>query len=351
MKKILVFTDAFSGGGAEEVMSIFSNELVRNFDVIHVSKWLGPKEKVLKSNMINLKKTSSKLCLPDLYKISKKFRPDFIFTSTSHNNILILILKYLLPFNVKVVVRVSSVASVIKDYSWKNRLINFYLLKNLYKYAHKIIAQSADISSDLIDYYKIPKEKIKIINNPIYKGEIIQNELRDNTIWLLTIGRFSKEKGHERLIEVMTKLPNNYKLRIMGDGILKNKIETLVKDKKIYDKVEFLGFLDESEKLKIINKSNLYIQTSFVEGFPNSLLQAVSLGLPAIAFDVPGGTKEIINEGNGCLIEDGNLEAMAKKIQETPFEQFNAEKMQSDIIGRFGVQKVMSNLKTVFNDS
>lgn len=346
--KILIFTDAFSGGGAEEVMAIFANELDENFQVLHIAKWLGPKNKQLKQNMINLNKKSSISCIPDLYKIIKKIKPDFIFTSTTHNNVIILVLKLFFFSKVKVVVRESSIPSVMQIFSWKTRLLNFFLIKPLYKKAHKIIAQSKDISNDLIKVYKLPREKIMIINNPIKKGQIIQNELRDDTIWLLTIGRFSKEKGYDRLLDVLAKLPQNFKLQIMGDGLLFDKTIALAKEKNLFDRINFLGFMEEQEKLEVIGKSNFYIQTSFVEGFPNSLLQAVSLGLPVFAFDVPGGTKEIINKVNGRLVFDGDIEAMVKIIQETPFEKFNAEKMQSDIIERFGVLKVMSDLKKVF---
>src|SRR5690606_6773874 len=124
-KKILIFTDAFSGGGAEEVMRQFAIELQSDFEVLHVSKWLGPKKITLSENMLSLDKRSSKECIPRLYKIANNFKPDFLFSSTGHNNMIVLLLKPFLNNKPKVIVRESSVASVMKNSSVKSKVLDF----------------------------------------------------------------------------------------------------------------------------------------------------------------------------------------------------------------------------------
>jgi glycosyltransferase involved in cell wall biosynthesis len=64
-----------------------------------------------------------------------------------------------------------------------------------------------------------------------------------------------------------------------------------------------------------IQKSNLFLQGSYFEGFPNVILEANSVGVPVIAFDVPGGTNEIITPWkNGVLVEDGNIESYVENV-------------------------------------
>jgi glycosyltransferase involved in cell wall biosynthesis len=348
-KKVLIFTDAFSGGGAEEVMKQFATELRQDFEVLHISKWLGPKQIILQEDMINLNKPSSKECLPSLYKIVKAFKPDFIFSSTGHNNMIVLLLKLFLINKPKVIIRESSVASVMKNYSFKSKALDFLLMRPLYKTADAIIAQSKDIARDLKEVYKLPKEKIVIINNPIGKDLIKSSGPDNGTIKLLTIGRFSPEKGYDRLLKILQKLPNYYTLQIMGDGLLLKQTKQKGKELGVDDRLTFLGFLDEVEKLKVMHAADLYIQASYVEGFPNSLLQSVAMGLPVVAFDVPGGTREIIKEINGCLVKDGEIDLMVQCIKEINLKEYDSILMQKDALERFGISKIMKDLRQVFN--
>ena len=330
-------------------MKQFATELRKEFSVLHVVKWLGPKKILIKEDMINLNKRSSKECLPELYKISKDFKPDFIFSSTGHNNMIVLLLKIFLKSKPKVIIRESSVASVMKNYSLKSRILDSLLMRPLYKTADAILAQSKDIARDLIKVYKLPSENIIIINNPISKDQIKPLANIDNVVKLLTIGRFSPEKGYDRLLKVFQKLPESFVLQIMGDGLLLEQTKKKAKDLGVENRITFLGFLGEEEKLKVMRDSDLYIQTSYVEGFPNSLLQSVAIGLPAIAFDVPGGTKEIINKMNGCLVKNDEIDLMVQTIKEVNFKKYDSECMQKDALERFGISKIMKDLSLVFN--
>jgi len=318
--------------------------------VLHVSKWLGPKKIILDKNMVSLNKGSSRKCIPALYSIAINFKPDFIFSSTGHNNMIVLLLKLFLINKPKLIIRESSVASVMKNYSFKSKALDFLLMRPLYKTADAIIAQSKDIARDLKEVYKLSKEKIVIINNPIGKDLIKYPGTDNGTIKLLTIGRFSPEKGYNRLLKILQKLPSHYVLRIMGVGTLLDKTKRKAKELGIEDRICFLGFLDEKQKLKVMYESDLYIQTSYVEGFPNSLLQSAAMGLPTIAFDVPGGTREIVNDINGCLVKDGEINLMVKRVKEINLNQFDPQQMQEDALERFGVSKIMSDLKQIFND-
>lgn len=353
-KKILVFTDAFSGGGAEEVMGFYSAWLRKQFNVIHISKWKGPKEYQLPYWKIALNKPSLIKCIPGIFYILKQYKPDLVLTSTGHNNILFLFLKVFWFTKIKVIIRESSVASVMNNYTFKAKLINALLVKPLYKRANVIIVQSDDMFADLVNKYCLEQSNIIKINNPILNNltsEIQPASVGSDKIHLLNIGRFSKEKGHFRMLEILHKLPEHYHLRLMGDGLLRMEVEEKVKSLNLTHRVTFLGFQQESEKVKTIAASDLFLQTSFVEGFPNSILQAISLGMPVIAYDVPGGTKEIINNINGKLIADNATEMMLNAIVNTHWNQYDKIEMKEDIEKRFGAAAIMKKLTAVIDET
>ncbi|NMC99168.1 MAG: glycosyltransferase [Bacteroidales bacterium] len=354
MQKILVFTDAFSGGGAEEVMGSFCSVLKSKYKVLHVAKWKGPKNYPIPYWKISLNKKSLKKCIPYVIWIIVRYKPDIIFTSTGHNNLLFLILKMFYFRKLKVIIRESSVASVMNSFTLKSRLINKLLVKPIYKRADCIIVQSNDMSNDLKVKYEIANRKIVTINNPILlKNTALLSTPQskdENSIRIVHIGRFSVEKGHSRLIQIFKQLPEKYTLSLIGDGKLMDNIKILAKGLKIDDRIEFLGFLQEEKKLEVILKSHLVIQTSYVEGFPNSLLECLACGIPAIAFNVPGGTREIINEKNGILVEDNNIAEMVDRIINTNWSNYNKEEIIEDVSMRFGIEKISSKLLKVFHE-
>lgn len=352
MKKILIFTDAFSGGGAEEVMNFYSDKLAGEYNVLHISKWSGPKKIILPNWKRTLNKKTSKQCIPDLYKIIKTFKPDLVLSATGHNNIIVLALKVLFFNKFKVIIRESSVASEMKKFSIKSRLLDLLLVKPLYKSANKIITQCEDMYADLLENYKLNPSKLIIINNPIinnpqFDGTLVKN---NNKIVLLNIGRFSSEKGHFRLMEILKKLPENFFLKLMGDGLLKEEIISYAKKNQVYQRIEFLGFLDEEKKVEEIKRADIYVQTSFVEGFPNSLLQAISYGLPVIAFNVKGGTKEIINDKNGMLVNDNDFTGFVEKLKNTNWKSFDKDSMTEDINQRFGEETIIKKIKQLIEN-
>lgn len=351
--KILVYTDAFSGGGAEEVMSFFSTALKEKYHVLHVAKWIGPKTNKLPYWKISLNKPSLLKSIPNLIYIIHKFKPQVILTSTGHNNIALLFLKVFLFRKTKVIIRESSVASVMNSYTFKGKLINSFLVKPLYKRADKIVVQSTDMFNDLIEKYNLNQFKIIKINNPVLNYVTIENKVEkknEKKVLLLSIGRFSVEKGHLRMLDILSKLPENYTLQLMGDGLLMDNIKEEAKKLNISNRVLFLGFQQEEEKVNTIINSDVFLQTSFVEGFPNSVLQSILLGVPVVAYNVPGGTKEIISNKNGFLIKDNDMNEMIRVLTTTNWSIFDKQAMREEIEMKFGSNQITKQLILVIDE-
>lgn len=159
-------------------------------------------------------------------------------------------------------------------------------------------------------------EKIKVIPNPLPFFPTKISALTSKKI--ISVGRLEKQKGYDILLDIWNIVSKKYPdwiLEIYGDGRekenLQNKINKLGLEK---------SFLLKGVEKNILNKyleSSIYIMSSRFEGMPMVLLEAMSCGLPVISFDCPCGPRDMIrNNKDGFIIEFGNIEEMAKKIEE-----------------------------------
>ena len=104
------------------------------------------------------------------------------------------------------------------------------------------------------------------------------------------------------------------KLYIVGDGSLKNELETKVKNSGV-DGIYFLGRVDNSKIGEIINKSDIYINPTTADNMPLSLFEAFACGIPVISTNVGGIPNFIQNNKSGFLINSNDLEALVEKIE------------------------------------
>lgn len=136
---------------------------------------------------------------------------------------------------------------------------------------------------------------------------------------VIAVGRLVWEKGYDRLIQAWRLLPkeilSEWKLVIFGNGEQKNNLEDLIIKQDVSSSV----CINPPTKEIFIEyaKSAFFVMTSRAEGFPMVLIEAMSCGLPVVSFDFSFGPKEIIKNGvNGFLVEDGNIQDLAAKIEQ-----------------------------------
>lgn len=134
---------------------------------------------------------------------------------------------------------------------------------------------------------------------------------------VVAVGRLHEVKGFLRLIDIWAKVAekSDTVLKIIGNGeqelALKNRIKELGLDKRVI----LTGAMNHSDVLREMRNSLFYVMTSFTEGFPFVLIEAMSQGLPVVAFDVRVGPRAIIqNEKNGFLVEDNNQDDFVNRV-------------------------------------
>lgn len=137
-----------------------------------------------------------------------------------------------------------------------------------------------------------------------------------NSKLLLSIGRIDYQKGYDLLLEVFSRFcaeNNDWQLRIIGDGPLRETIRRKIADKHLVDRITMISSSNPIEK-EYLNAS-IYIMTSRTEGLPMVLLEAQACGLPTISFNCQTGPADIINDGrDGYLIDNFDIDEMKNKL-------------------------------------
>jgi glycosyltransferase involved in cell wall biosynthesis len=346
-KKILFILPSLKAGGAERVLSFLNQEF--NDDEF-ISKLLifGFENDAMyeykEDCTIFLHQIRVLYGIPKLLKVLKKEMPSIVMSSIGHVNILMGLIKPLFK-NIKFIVRETSVMSVMSAYTYKRTIGLNYLRKFAYKRLDAIVCQSEDMRLDIIKNYRISHRSIYVINNPItYEVPLINRNKNGKVLKIICIGRIYKVKGYDRLNSILKKVKIPYEIHILGDGPERVKI---MKSLDEFDNVVFHGFKHNPQDY--LKKSDICIQVSYVEGFPNAILLALLYGKAVIAYDVPGGTKELLTDINGFLVEDDNSFKFAGHINNFNKNKFDPLLIQSDVLERFGKKKILTEYKKLFN--
>lgn len=350
-KKLLFILPSLKAGGAERVI----NFLAKNFDSnVFKTKLLVigfKKDAVYSLDNLDITFLNQDRLLNGVYplfKFIKTHKPDIVLGTVRHVNILLGFFNIIFK-NVRFIVRESSVMSAMLKFSNLKQQIPNFLLKFLYNHLDAIVCQSNDIRKDLKCELGIGESKLITINNPITQIEqlsIRKTEYSDK-LKFITIGRLSEEKGYERILNGLAKVKNySYSYTIIGSGPLELKIKDLAIELDISDNIKFIAYT--SEVIDFLSNSDFFIQGSYVEGFPNAVLESCSVGTPVIAFNCPGGTKEIIEDGiNGFLtVTEDDFAKTLQSLNEIPI--FERTFVRASVLTKFSSQKIIKEYENLF---
>lgn len=316
--KVVIVISSLSYGGAERVTVVFAEWLAsKGYDVtvITTTQVKGP-EYEINSQVTRLKmdgdKTNKKKShfseVLKLREIIRKIRPSVILGMGVPMS------AYVIPATLGL-----SVPVVISE---RNDPANFagkrstkIVSKLLMCFASGFLFQT---EGALRQYPKTIQKRGQVLPNPVVQSRIPEpyDGVREKKI--VNVGRLNSQKNQELLIkafsDVVKKHPD-YTLVIYGEGDDRSKLENLVNELGLVDKVMLPGSTDRV--MDEIRDATAFVLSSNFEGMPNALIEAMALGLPVISTDCPsGGPSFLINhEHNGLLVPVRNLPAMADAIK------------------------------------
>lgn len=302
------------GGGAEKVIVT----LLRHFDrsrfrlsliVLDMTNPVFGDEIPEDVEVINLKCHRVLYVVPSILRLLWSRRPHVVFSTLSHLNLALAIIRPILPPRTLYFARETSVVSqVISCYAWPGLWAWAY--RRFYPQLDMLVCQSCYMRDDLVRGYSFPAQKIVVINNPVDVERVQQLSNINHTaaptthpthIHLLAIGRLTREKGLDLLIEALAICHKpSLRLTILGDGPLLGDLEKLVLSKDLQNQVEFAGF--QFNPYSYLRQSDALVLSSRYDGFPNVVLEAFACGIPVIATPSPGGVVEMLSDVPGCSI-------------------------------------------------
>jgi len=357
-KRVLFLLPSMRGGGSERVISIIVNHLDRSvFEPVLVllqkeGIYLNDLPKDLK--IVDLKVTKARYAIGKIVKTIQMLEPDIVMSTLGHINILLALLKPLLPKKTKYIARESSIVSINNQQTRYPALFDF-LYKRVFNNFHGIIAQSQFMKQDLVENYGVNAEKIRTIYNPLDIAKIEQlsqeecNCFNSSKFNILIVGRLSNEKNHKAIFHIMKLLPKEYHLTVLGDGILKEELLELSQTLELQEQVSFIGF--DKNPYKYMKQADVVVSMSFYEGFPNVLIEATACTTPIVAYNGKGGTAEIIENGvNGYLIPFGDEQAFCRTLEKMKEHNLEEQSIKERAL-QYEVSKIIQQYEKTFLDT
>ena len=295
MKKKIIFLVLKKGfGGIENQVTTLANSLVDLYDVsllflddIKANLEINPKIKII---------IKEKKILPNNNKYYSNLlkNMDVVIGTDNYFN------KYIVKY------------AKGKKILWELRSSIENDIENKY---YSLLDSIVVLNQDMANYYKKYNNNNNVVI--INKGITIKDkESALNNKDILFIGKLEEKKNVSELLNVFSNVKKKVdaKLLIVGEGKMRSSLEELVKAKKMRD-VYFLGYMGKDEIGEVCLNSSLYVTCSLDNTFGSAILEAMSYGIPAIAYaDVKNYSQFIIDDINGYLIENHDVDLLEEKI-------------------------------------
>lgn len=335
-KKISFIIPSLRGGGAERQISEIANYFDEaDYEIIFITF-----ENSL-NDVYKLNNDIKRIVVPFTWKGNKFFRslgnikliffvrnilkdekPNVVISFLIYTNIITILAKRGLGIKTIVSERNNPVKQKI-SFHWN------LARKLLYKHSDIVIAQTKYIQNWLSVNCKA---NVQLIPNHIRN---LPNPHKIRTPIIVSVGRLHKVKGFDLLIQAFSEVSKDFpqwKLQILGEGQERYNLEKLIEDLNLTGKVEMPGHVNNIEEW--FDKAGLVVQFSRYEGFPNVLLEAMSMGAPVISSNCFSGPSDIIKDGiNGKLVPTENVVTLAQTMKE-----LLTDKQKSEELGKFALK-------------
>ena len=265
--------------------------------------------------------------IPRLARFLATEKPDALLSNLDHNNIAALLAKQLsLSKTALIMCQHNPITSdFVTSESWTHRLVP-QAYRQLSSLADRAVAVSSGIADELVACAGIPASKVHVIHNPVIGPDFDRRctepvshpwlENRESATFA-TAGRLVAQKDHDTLLRALAlhRRNHNSRLLLLGDGPLREKLESMAVALGIRQSVDFLGF--QENPLPYLRDADAFVLSSKAEGFGNVLVEAMGCGTPVISTNCRHGPAEILSGGKyGILVPSQDPLALSRAMDE-----------------------------------
>jgi glycosyltransferase involved in cell wall biosynthesis len=334
--RVLLLIPHLGGGGAERVTALLARELSQEKYELHLAAVTQTHEQVGVS-LLGAHNARAQISSVQVHalgarrvrggalrvlRLVRRLRPDAVLCGMAHLNFLVLLLRPLFPRNTRILVRQNSTASAALEFGGLPGYTRL-LYRLLYRRADRVICQAEAMAADLVSTFGVAPNRIAVLPNPIDTEAIGARTGKALADWpessaagphLLAVGRLSREKGFDLLIEAMAQVRSIYPnadLLIAGSGPEEAALRKLCADLNLEMGVRFAGHVDDPARY--FAGATLFVLSSRHEGLPNALLEAAAGGLPIAALPSSQGVADLLRgQGGVWLAEDVSADSLAR---------------------------------------
>lgn len=346
--KICLAISTLSSGGAERNACLLANFLSKKNSVSLLTFQNNKKSfyklsKNIKIDNLNLLNQNNNFFfkivnfVKRIYLINKYFRnskPETIISFLETMNITVLISSLFIK---KIKIKIISDRNNPQKSERPLLILIFKFL--FYRFSNYLVLQTQGIKKE---YNFVKDTKIKIIKNMISENiKIKKKKTLNKKLKFISVGRLEHQKGYDILLSALKLLKNdqiNFKCDIYGTGSQRGEIERLINNLDLKKNVFLKGV--SSEILRLYYKYDLYILSSKFEGFPNTLLEAISAGVVSISSDCDYGPSEIIKKNkNGMIFKNNDPLDLYNKISHIISDEKKYSEITNSLMNEFNFKK------------
>ena len=295
-----------------------------------------------------LNKSRVQKAVPAMISYFIKHKPKIVISAVGHLNTVIGLLAIVFP-GIIFVARATTIPGFSMATEEKTDRKTRLLYNVAFRALDSIICQSNDMKAALVAGNPHLLSKIVVINNPVTSKFKLKQPSRNKkgAFRFVTIGRLTERKGHQRILEVLAQLDVPFHYTIIGSGDYRDKIIEIIDALDLRDKITLVPFTDNINDY--LAQNDIFLQGSFVEGFPNALLESCATGTPAVVYDAPGGINEIIIPGlNGFMAKDP--EDFLEKLKVAIHQEWDPKAIRDSVCSRYSEEKILATYKSFFLD-
>ena len=347
--KILFVIPSLRAGGAERVMSFVAQNLDKNlFDttLLVIGHEKDASYTIKETHVVFLEKDRVLNAFGSIFSYLRRHRPHVVISAIGHVNAL-MALESIFFRKIKFIGREVNVISVLSEIQPSKKWYSLFdFTKHTYKLLDIILCQSKDMANDMRKNFEVPKHKIRIINNPISDSFSSKDDFPNNSVPnFITVGSLVERKGHKRILSALSNYPKPFEYVVIGNGDMAEEILNFAAEKGIDKNIKHIPFTKNVSNY--LKKADVFLQGSYVEGFPNALLESCASGTPVIAFKALGGIDEIVENGvNGYIIE--SEEEFIDKLGLLLRNKLNPKAVSQTVFQKFNSPKILGEYQTLF---
>lgn len=311
---VLFVLPSFGGGGAERVTLTLMAALDRQrfAPELVIFEPSGPLQGLVPDDVPvrELHRRRLRSALPVLINLVRRIRPKALFATQGYVNLGLLLARPLLPRGTRIAVRESNTPSQNLP-TRRHPLLTTLGYRFLYPTADMVFCQHRLTETELVDRFHVPAARIQRLPNPVDTDSLrraasLPRREPGGGLRFVAAGRLVKQKGFDRLIDIMSTVPSDCRLTIFGEGPDEEALRSRTKRLGLAQRIRFAGF--SNALAPWLAGADAVLIPSRWEGMPNVALEALCCGTPVLATPEAGGIAELAGEvraGAVTLAEPG----------------------------------------------